>query len=60
MFRKSRKDKVVEQATSTSAQVKDQFMEKVVPAVGHAAETTRDWAGPRVVAAREWAAPRAQ
>jgi hypothetical protein len=59
MFRKSRKDKVADQASHTSAQAKEIF-DKVAPAVGHAAETTRDWAAPRVVAAREWAAPRAQ
>jgi hypothetical protein len=63
MLRKSRKDKVVDQATGTTAQVahvKDQIIEKVGPAVGHAAGTTREWAGPKVTAAREWAAPRAQ
>jgi hypothetical protein len=59
MFRKSRKDKVVDQASHTSVQAKELF-EKVVPVVGHAAESTREWAAPRVVAAREWAAPRAQ
>jgi hypothetical protein len=63
MLRKSRKDKVVDQTSSTTAQVmqvKDQIIEKVVPAVGHAAGTTREWAGPKVHAAKEWAAPRAQ
>ena len=67
MSRKSRKDKVQEavqeQPTSTTAQVahvKDQIIEKVGPAVGHAAVTTRDWAGPKVHAAKEWAAPPAQ
>jgi hypothetical protein len=60
MLRKSRKDKVVDQATSTTAQVKDAVVDKVVPAVTHAAEQTREWAGPRVHAAKEWAAPRAQ
>lgn len=60
MLRKSRKDKVVDQATSTTTQVKDVVVDKVVPAVSHAAESTRDWAGPKVHAAKEWAAPRAQ
>ncbi len=45
MFRKSRKDKVADQASHTSAQAKEIF-DKVVPAVGHAAESTRDWAAP--------------
>lgn len=60
MLRKSRKDKIVDQATSTTTPVKDVVVDKVVPAVSHAAETTREWAGPKVHAAREWAAPRAQ
>jgi hypothetical protein len=63
MLRKSRKDKAEDQATSTTSQVahvKDQIVERVVPAVGHAAGTTREWAGPKVHAAKEWAAPRAQ
>lgn len=60
MLRKSRKDKAVDQATSTTAQVKDVVIDKVVPAMTHAAEQTRDWASPRVHAAKEWAAPRAQ
>jgi hypothetical protein len=60
MFGKSRTEKVAEQANHASGQAKEILLDKVVPAVGHAAESTRDWAAPRVVAAREWAAPRAQ
>ena len=57
MFRKSRTQKVADQASDVSSHVVDQLRDKVVPAVGHAAETTRDWAAPRAVAAKDWAAP---
>lgn len=41
----------------TAATVADQVRERVVPAVGQAAGTAREWGQPRVKAARVWAKP---
>ena len=42
---------------SGAAVVADQLRERVVPAVGHAAESAKEWGQPRVEAARHWAKP---
>jgi hypothetical protein len=44
----------------TAVTVADQLRERVVPAVGQAAETAREWGQPRVEAARDWARPRVE
>jgi hypothetical protein len=41
----------------TASSVADQLRERVVPAVGQAAETAKEWGQPRVEAARHWAKP---
>jgi len=60
---KSRTEQLQEQSTSlasTAATVADQLRERVVPAVGQAAENAIEWGQPRVEAAREWARPRVE
>jgi hypothetical protein len=42
---------------SGAAIVAEQLRERVVPAVGHAAENAREWSHPHVEAARHWAKP---
>ena len=44
----------------TAATVADQLRERVVPAVGQAAESAKEWGQPRVEAARDWARPRVE
>jgi hypothetical protein len=44
----------------TAATVADQLRERVLPAVGQAAESAKEWGQPRVVAARRWAKPRVE
>lgn len=51
--RQERTASLVEGASS----VADQLREKVVPAVGQAAGSAREWSQPHVEAAREWARP---
>jgi hypothetical protein len=58
---KSRKEQLQAQSESlaeTAATVAEQLRERVVPAVGQAAEVAKEWGQPRVVAARDWAKPR--
>ena len=45
---------------SGAAGVADQLRERVVPVVGHAAESAKEWGQPRVEAARHWAKPRVE
>jgi hypothetical protein len=44
----------------TAATVADQLRERVVPAVGQAAESAKEWGQPHVEAARDWARPRVE
>jgi hypothetical protein len=44
----------------TAASVAEQLRERVVPAVGQAAESAKEWGQPRVEAARHWAKPRVE
>jgi len=64
MFRtKSRTEQLQDQSASlasTAATVADQLRDRVVPAVGQAAENAIEWGQPRVEAAREWARPRVE
>jgi hypothetical protein len=45
---------------SSAANVTDHLRERVVPAVGQAAESAKEWGQPRVEAARHWAKPRVE
>jgi len=45
---------------SSAANVADQLRERVVPAVGQAAGSAKEWGQPRVEAARHWAKPRVE
>jgi AcrR family transcriptional regulator len=64
MFRRrKRTEQLQDQSASlagTAATVADQLRERVVPAVGQAAENAREWGQPRVEAARDWARPRVE
>lgn len=51
---------VADTVADTAAIVAEQLRERVVPAVGQAAETALEWSQPRVEAAREWARPRVE
>jgi len=54
------KQKLALASETSAATVQDQFRERVVPAVGHAAVAAKDWGKPRVDAARDWAKPRVE
>lgn len=64
MFRtKTKKEQLQDRSASvadTAAMVAEQLRERVVPAVGQAAESAIEWSQPRVEAAREWARPRVE
>ena len=64
MFRtKSRKEQLQDRSASladTASTVADQLRDRVVPAIGQAAENAKEWGQPRVEAARDWAKPRVE
>jgi len=64
MFRtKTKTEQIQDHSASvadTAAMVAEQLRERVVPAVGQAAESALEWSQPRVEAAREWARPRVE
>ena len=45
---------------SLASSAANQLRERVVPAVGHAAGSAKEWSQPRVEAARDWAKPRVE
>jgi hypothetical protein len=60
---KFRTEQLQDHSTSladTAATVADQLRERVVPAVGQAAESAKEWGQPHVEAARDWARPRVE
>ena len=60
---KSRTEQLQDRSASlaeTAATVTDQLRERVVPAVGQAADSAIEWGQPRVEAARDWARPRVE
>lgn len=60
---KSRKEQLQDRSASladNAATVADQLRERVVPAIGQAAGSAKEWGQPRVEAAREWAKPRVE
>jgi len=64
MFRTKTKTQQIQDHSAsvadTAAMVAEQLRERVVPAVGQAAESALEWGQPRVEAAREWARPRVE
>jgi hypothetical protein len=60
---KSKTEQLQDQSSSlasSASSVAEQLRERVVPAVGQAAGSAKEWGQPRVEAARDWAKPRVE